>query len=120
MLVTFRMESCSLDFTPPMTIADNADADRRQAIHSKRVLCARGKVNDPPSNIRAAIVDADRYRASSLDVGDAHAGAERQRAMGGGELACVESLAARRAVCAFAVVAGKPVGPAAGDARRVG
>src|SRR6185437_12683785 len=71
------------------------NADRRGAFAGE-VQGARGavaKVNDARDGDRTAVVDLQHHRQMVEQVGDAHAGAQRQVAVGGGEAIHVKRLA---------------------------
>src|SRR5262249_44877087 len=89
---------------------DDVDFDLGHAFagDAQRFGGGRRAVDDATANERAAVVDADRHRASGIDVGDAQPRAERQRAVGGGQFVLVELLAAR-GVRVVAVEARQPI-----------
>jgi hypothetical protein len=64
-----------------LVTANDPEANRSQTAHAQLTLGAAREVNDPASNERASIVDANGNRAAGPLMTHLHEGAERQRAV---------------------------------------
>src|SRR5690606_12148416 len=93
-----------------LAAADDLDGNRREAgaLHADHAGSALRKVDDATFDERAAVVDRDHDGLAVALVGDAHLGAEGERAVSGGESVRIE-LAAGRDLLRLPVVRGDAV-----------
>jgi len=72
------------------------DLDDSALNYPQRFGCGIRDINDPSRNERAAIVDSNHDRVPIDEVGHAHARAERQRRVRGGQFVRIVFFATRR------------------------
>src|SRR5262249_31461813 len=77
-------------------IAYDFEANRGKTAHAKGILRACRKIDNPPSDEWAAVVNPHGDAAASALIADHHAGTERQRLMRCGDAHMVVSLAVCR------------------------
>src|SRR5262245_56206403 len=92
-------------------LLDDLELDLRDTLagDSELVGGAVRDVDDAAVDERTAVVDPNRHGLTGGHVGHAHLGAERQRAVRGGQLVLVELLAAR-GLRVVRIEAGEPIG----------
>ena len=90
----------NIGFLEDRNFSEYFDAHSRDPamVHAELSGGAHGKVDDPSSDVRTAIVDAHNDRLSGLEIDNSNLGAEGQALMCGGESIQIKALAAGRAM----------------------
>jgi len=102
--VLFRRKSRrAADPTSGTSSADNVETDRREAGESELARGGWRHIDDATARERPAIGNSHHHRPPIPPIGDAHHGAERQRAMRSGKPARIGSLAARALAAAMRI-----------------
>src|ERR1700732_2130196 len=99
----WRKSRRAADPTSGTSSADNVETDRREAGESELARGGWRHIDDATARERPAIGNSHHHRPPIPPIGDAHHGAERQRAMRRGTRARVAGLAARGLAAAMRI-----------------